>query len=95
MEWHLLKDGVIPRKGRIDHGEIPLIGEVEEVHLHFPTGLPVKNFCVPCNLGGNLKGTAQVCFLLARDLRPDANAKAPRSLIYGVGVEINFRRTRQ
>jgi hypothetical protein len=50
----LLQDRVISSEGWIDHSEIPFIGEVEEVHLYFPTGLPIKDLCIPSNLGRNL-----------------------------------------
>jgi hypothetical protein len=55
----------LPVKGWIDHGEILLIRKIEEVHLHLPTRLPIENFCIPGNLGGDLQRTAQVRFLLA------------------------------
>ena len=31
MERHLLQDLVVASKGRIDHGEIPIVREIEEV----------------------------------------------------------------
>jgi len=95
VKRHLLQDRVVASKGRIDHGEIPLVREIEEVHLHFPTRLPVEDFCVPGNLGRYLQSAAQVRFLLAGDLRSDAKTNAPGSLVDCIGVEINFRRTRQ
>jgi len=69
--------------------------EIEEVHLHFPTRLPIEDFCIPGNLGRYLQSAAQVRFLLAGDLRPDTKTKVLGSLVDCVGVEINFRRTRQ
>ncbi len=95
VKRHLLQDLVVASKGRIDHGEIPIVREIEEVHLDFPTRLPIEDFCIPGNLGRYLQSAAQVRFLLAGDLRSDTKTKAPGSLIDCVGVEINFRRTGQ
>jgi hypothetical protein len=58
VEWHLLKDCVISGECRVDYGKVPLVGEVEEVHLHFPTRLPIEDFCIPGHLSGNLKSAA-------------------------------------
>jgi hypothetical protein len=51
-----LEDRVVASKGRIDHSEIPLIREIEEIHLHFPTRLPIEDFCIAGNLGRDLQG---------------------------------------
>src|SRR5258708_20300548 len=69
--------------------------EIEEVHLHFPTRLPIEDFCIPGNLGRYLQSAAQVRFLLAGDLRPDTKTKVPGMLVHCVAVEINFRRPTQ
>ena len=58
VKRHLLQDRVVASEGRIDHGEIPLVREIEEVHLYFPTRLPIEDFCVPGYLGRDLQGTA-------------------------------------
>ncbi len=54
----MLQDCVFSSEGRIDHREIPLIGEIEEVDLYFPTRLPIKDLGIPSNLGRDLEVTA-------------------------------------
>jgi hypothetical protein len=95
MKWHLLQDRIVASEGRIDHGKIPLVREIEEIHLYFPARLPIKDFGIPGNLGRYFQSAAQVRFLLSGDLRSDTKTKAPGSLVNCVSVEINFRCTRQ
>ncbi len=58
VKRHLLQDRVVASDGRIDHREIPLVREIEEIHLYFPTRLPIKDFGIPGNLGRDLQSAA-------------------------------------
>src|SRR5437870_4850807 len=95
MKRHLLQNRVIAGEGRIDHGEIPLVGKIKEVHLYFPTWLSKEDFRIPGHLGRNLQTTAEVRFLFSGYLRSDTKTKAPGSFVDCVSVEIDFRCTRQ
>jgi hypothetical protein len=51
MKRHLLQDRIVASESRIDHSEIPLVREIEEIDLYFPTRLAIKDFGIPGNLG--------------------------------------------
>jgi hypothetical protein len=82
MKRHLLQDRVIAGKSRVDHGEISLVGKIEEVYLNLPTRLPIEDFCVPGNLGRDLQRAAQIRFLLAGHLR----SEGMRSIVVPEGL---------